>query len=155
MVLTCIPNNEEKYISFTKDIIVDTFVNEKGKSKNIPRGLRFIDSFKFMSSGLDKLATNLNTDQFDEMKKFYEGKRLKLLLKKGVYPYDYMGKLEKLKENKLPPKESFYSKLNDFNITNEDCEHAKEVWKEFDMDTMKDYNDLYLKSDVLLLADIF
>ena len=55
----------------------------------------------------------------------------------------------------LPPKEAFYSKLNDDHISNEDYEHAQKVWEAFDCKILKDYHDLYLKSDVILLADVF
>ena len=57
--ISCIPNNEENYISFTKQVIVDKFVNEEGKEVNVKRELRFIDRLKFMASSLDKLSSNL------------------------------------------------------------------------------------------------
>ena len=65
-----------------------------------------------------------------------------------------MTDFEKLNVNKLPPKSKFYSRLNDSNITDEEYEHAQNVWKEFNCRTMRDYHDLYLKTDVLLLADV-
>ena len=54
----------------------------------------------------------------------------------------------------LPPKDKLYSKLNDCDIS-EDYEHAQKAWKEFKMKMMGDYHDLYLKTDLLLLADVF
>ena len=57
--INCIPNNEEKYISFTKQIVVDTFTNKEGKQVDVKRDIRFIDSFKFMATSLDKLVNNL------------------------------------------------------------------------------------------------
>ena len=57
--ITCIPNNEEKYISFSKKIVVDTFINKEGKETDVKRELRFIDSFRFMPSSLDALSKNL------------------------------------------------------------------------------------------------
>ena len=51
--INCIPNNEEKYISFTKEIVVDNFINKEGKKKDVKREIRFIDSFKFMATSLD------------------------------------------------------------------------------------------------------
>ena len=151
--IDCIPNNEEKYISFTKKIIVDTFTNKEGEEIEVKRDLRFIDSFKFLSTGLDKLVANL-TD-CPEISKFFQDPQLQLLLKKGVYPYDHVNSLEKLKETSLPPKEAFYSKLNEEEILDEDYQHAQNVWTTFEMKTMREYHDLYLKSDVLLLADVF
>ena len=73
----------------------------------------------------------------------------------GVYPYDYMDSLEKLDETSLSCIERFYSKLNDTSISMGDYEHAQKVWKEFNMKTMRDYHGLYLRTDVLLLADVF
>ena len=78
-----------------------------------------------------------------------------LLTRKGVYPYDYVSSIDQLKETKLPSKEAFYSKLYDEDITDEDYQHAINVWNTFNCQTLQDYHDLYLKSDVLLLADVF
>ena len=58
-------------------------------------------------------------------------------------------------EKQLPPKEEFYSKLNNEDISDEDYKHAQKVFKTFDCKTIRDYHDLYLKTDVLLLADVF
>ena len=77
-----------------------------------------------------------------------------LLTRKGVYPYDYVTSINKLKETKLPSKDEFYSKLYDEEITDEDYKHANNVWNTFNCQTLQDYHDLYLKSDVLL-ADVF
>ncbi|CAH3173192.1 unnamed protein product [Porites lobata] len=73
----------------------------------------------------------------------------------GVYPYDYVSSLDKLSETCLPPKEEFYSKLNDEDITDDDYQHAINVWNTFGCKSIRDYHNLYLKSDVLLLADVF
>ena len=63
--------------------------------------------------------------------------------------------LKKLDETNLPPKQVFYSKLKGEGITDEDYKHAHTVWKEINIESMKDYHKLYNLSDVLLLADIF
>ena len=81
---SCIPNNEENYISFTKQVIVDKFVNKEGRKVNVKRELRFIDSLRFMASSLDKLSNNLKIDQFVNLKKYYSGNQLSLLLRKSV-----------------------------------------------------------------------
>ena len=204
--INCIPKNEEKYISFTKTIVVETinsenkeslnnwlvkrqlqfeemdelFINDKISTEEFKkcmdeiekesseeseeelknkietkRQLRFIDSFKFISSSLGKLADNLDKEKFHSVGKYFQGKKQELLIWKGVYPYDYVDHLDKLLETKLPPKEAFYSLLNDEGISDEDYKHAQNVWKEFRMKSMRDYHDLYLKTDVLLLADAF
>ena len=80
---------------------------------------------------------------------------LELITKKGVYPYDYMDDFNKFKEEGLLSIENFYSKLTDEDISDEDYNHAENVWEEFKCKTMGDYHDLYLKSDVLILADVF
>ena len=153
--ISCIPHNEENYISFTKQVIVDKFVNEEGKQVNVKRELRFIDSLRFMASSLDKLSSNLKIDQFVNLKKYYSGNQLSLLLRKGVYSYDYVDCLKKVDESSLPPKEAFYSKLTGEGITDEDYQHSHTVWKEFNIESMKDYHKLHNVSNVLLLADIF
>ena len=157
--INCIANNEEKYISFTKKILVASFEVEDGKKREIFLNNRFIDSFKFMSCGLDTLVKNLTNNGTDDSliphtkNRFQE--KTHLTLRKGVYPYDYMDGPKRLEETQLPPKSEFYSKLSNSNISNEDYEHAQKVWKEFGMSTMRDYHDLYLELDVLLLADVF
>ena len=153
--IKCIPNNEVRYISFSKDIVVDRYTDKDKKEHEIKHELRFLDSFMFMPSGLDKLVANLAKGQFKILSTFYQGEQLELLKRKGVYPYDYVDRLDKLAETQLPPKEAFYSRLNKSHITDEDYKHARKVWSEFDCETMRDYHDLYLKSDVLLLADAF
>ena len=77
--ISCIPNNEENYISFTKQVIVDKFVNEEEKEVNVKRELRFIDSLRFMVSSFDKLSSNLKIDQFVNLKKYYSGNQFSLL----------------------------------------------------------------------------
>ena len=76
-------------------------------------------------------------------------------MRKGVYPYEYMDSWDKFDETELPNKDCFYSNLNDAGIDDKDYEHAKRVWKEFECKTIGDYHDLYNKTDVLLLADVF
>ena len=119
--ISCIPRNEENYISFTKQLIVDKFVNEEGRKVNVKRELRFIFSLRFMATSLDKLSGHPKIDQFVNLNKFCSGNQLNLLLRKGVYPYDYVDCMKKLDETSLPPKEAFYSKLTDEGITDEDC----------------------------------
>ena len=161
--INCIPNNEEKYISFSKKIWVKSYTkkvkNEEGepaeKEIKVYHTIRFIDSFKFMSTSLEKLVNNLPKDDFINLSLYYSGDKFNLLTSKGVYPYEYMDSLEKLKETKLPPKESFYSRLNDGDISDEDYAHAQKVWRTLKMEYFKDYHELYNKVDVLLLADVF
>ncbi|KAJ8912308.1 hypothetical protein NQ315_017341, partial [Exocentrus adspersus] len=80
---------------------------------------------------------------------------LGLLTRKGVYPHDYVSSLDVLKETSLPELSKFYNKLNDAQISEADYAHAKIVWRAFNIENLSQYTQLYLKTDVLLLADIF
>ena len=153
--IDCIPNNEERYISFTKNIEVGSYMNYKGETKPKYHKIRFIDSFEFMSTSLDSLVNNLPEEAFNNLKRYYTGDELSLVMRKGVCPYEYMDSLERFKENKLPPRESFYSRLTSEHISDEDYQHAQKVWRMFEMKTLRDYHDLYNETDVLLLADVF
>ena len=153
--LKCIPSTEEKYISFSKKVKVDEYMSKKfNKMMPIYFEIRFIDSYKFLQTSLANLVSNLQKDDFYNTKREFK-KNVDLLTRKGVYPYDYVSSLKKLSETQLPLKEEFYSKLNDEDISEDDYQHAINVWNTFNCKTMRDYHDLYLKSDVLLLADVF
>ena len=137
MNINAIPNNMEKCMAFM-----------------LGNHLTFIDSFQFMSSSLDKLVSNLPKEALIYTSQKFEGKELDLMSQKGVYPYDFMDSFDKFNE-KLPSKEEFYSILNDEHITDEQYKHAQTVWDTFSLKNMGEYHDLYLKSDILLLADVF
>ena len=134
------------------------------------------DSFSFITASLDKLVSMTkydNTDEKDRRKWVlrdnwqsnfrYSSKNdiiktekcLDLLSEKGVYPYDYMNSFDKFNDEHLPSKEQFYSRLNEEDITLDDYKKAKQIWKHFDIQNMGEYHDLYLKTDVLLLTDVF
>ena len=125
--------------------------------------LRFIDSLKFLSASLETLVQSLlgscdhPFDKFEhiseQLKLDDEGK--KLMIEKGTFPYEWFSSLEKFNEPSLPPIDSFYSNLKEENITREEYKRAQAVWMKFNCKTFKDYHDLYLVSDVLLLADCF
>ena len=78
-----------------------------------------------------------------------------LLLRKGVYPYEYMDSWERFNEISLPSKEDFYSNLNMENIDDIDYRHGNNVFKRFELENLRQYPDLYVQSDTLLLADAF
>ena len=88
------------------------------------------------------------------MQKGQTNEEFELLIRKGVYPYEYMDSWERFDEAELPPIEKFYSSLLGSNISPEDYEHAIKVWKTFKCKTLGDYHDLYLKTDVNLLSDV-
>ena len=78
-----------------------------------------------------------------------------LLLRKGVYPYEYMDSWEKFNENTLPPKKDFYNNLNLEDISDENYTHAQKVWNIFEIKNLGEHHDLYVRSDTLLLSDVF
>ncbi|CAD6233577.1 GSCOCG00012283001-RA-CDS [Cotesia congregata] len=128
--LNILPVNKEKYISFTKSIH-GTYVN-----------LRFIDSFRLMSSSLDKLASNLTNDD-------------KKITRTHFPNFEQFQLVNRKDDNQLPDQKSFYSCLNDADVDEKDYNHAKQVWVKFNIKTLGEYSDLYLKIDVLLLANVF
>ncbi|XP_065364524.1 uncharacterized protein LOC135957667 [Calliphora vicina] len=146
--INIIPLNKELYISLSKTIKSD-------KGNNIE--IRFLDSYRFMPSSLDSLIQNLTKDELKIVKEFYsdDENQFNLLIRKGVFPYNYLNSLEKLKETCLPSIDDFYNKLTDSKCSIEDYTHAQEVWSKFECKTLEDYLMVYLKSDVLLLADVF
>ena len=72
-----------------------------------------------------------------------------------MYPYEYINGYHRFNERQLPPKEAFYSKLTRESVSDKDYQHAKNVWQTCECQTWGDYHDLYLRTDVLLLADVF
>ena len=138
MSINVIPCNMEKYLAFM-----------------LGQHLVFIDSFQFMSSSLSNLVNNLPAEAFKHTGQVFQGEQLSLMTKKGVYPYDYMNSFKKFEDNRLPKKEDFFSIMNNEHITDEEYQHAQNVWKTFNLKTMGEYHNLYLKSDILLLADVF
>ena len=136
--INVIPNNMEKYMAFF-----------------LGKHLKFIDSFQFMSKSLESLVNNISLRDMKYTSQEFQDEKLELMKRKVVYPYDYMDNFDKFNNKNLPSKDKFYSLINDHHISNEDYEHAENIWKKFDLKTMGEYHDLYLKSDVLLLADVF
>ena len=144
-----IAENKEKYISFNVKINVKIagVRDEYGKEvcKNIQ--LWFIDSFRFMGLSLEKLASNLEDDQCKHLREFYKEEEVfRLLRRKGVYPYEYMDGWEKFQETGLPPKNAFYSRLNMKGISDQDYEHAQQVWNTMEKKTLGCYHHTYLKT---------
>ena len=155
-----IAKNTENYISFSVKVEADKFIDKAGKTalneKSKEIELRFLDSFKLMSSSLDSLVNNLakGGHEFWGFEK-RSPKQKELPIRKGVYPYEYMDSWDRFEEKQLPSMVEFYSKLNMSGISEKDHQHACKVWNEFDSKNMGDYHDLYVETDVILLANVF
>ena len=140
-----IPVNIEKFISFKLDYI------------------QFLDSYQFLSTSLEKLVQNLKksnhsfpiTAKLFNQKFGFDPKLNELLFRKSIYPYEYMDSFERFKENNLPNQECFFSDLNQSHISIEDYNHAKNVWKNFNIKNLGQYHDFYVNLDTSLLADVF
>ncbi|XP_076660055.1 uncharacterized protein LOC143363342 [Halictus rubicundus] len=150
-----LPLTKERYISFTKHV-----ENDGGMGRDYRKLIkfRFIDSFKFLNSSLDKLSSYLDKSKLRVVRGEFahlSDSDFNLLTRKGVFPYDYLTSYDKLKEERLPPREAFYNRLCTSEISDTDYLHAITVWSRFAIKTLGQYSDLYLKLDVLLLADVF
>ena len=193
----CLGENTEKYITF----LVPLKNKIENKNIEITYKIKFIDSYRFMSSSLSKLVDNLSEDihnnkcvncnscldyikikneklllkcfncntyykkkfNKDLIKKFKNTysfcnndlNKFILLLRKGVYPYEYVDNWERFNETSLPSKKDFYSNLNMEDIDDIDYRHGNNVFKGFKLENLGDYHDLYVQSDTLLLDDVF
>ena len=118
--------------------------------------LKFLDSFQFLSTSLENLVSLLlksGKQNFPHTIKHLGD--CEFTFAKGVYPYSYMTDPSKFDETQLPPIENFYNTLHDEPLSVEDYQRAQEIWKFYNMQNLHQYHDHYLKSDVLLLADVF
>ena len=193
----CLGENTGKYITFSVPIKKKI----ENKDLEITYKIKFIDSYRFMSSALSKLVDNLSEGIHNNKcvncnscldfiktkneklilecyncKQRYRKKINKelikrfastcsfcnndlnkfiLLLRKGVYPYEYMNNWKRFNKTSLPSKESFYSNLNMENIEDIDYRHGNNVFNKFKLKNRGEYHDLYVQSDFLLLADVF
>jgi hypothetical protein len=122
--------------------------------------IRFIDSYQHCGQPLATLVENLkkkDENKFEMTRKIFANPNIHFssLLRKGVFPYDYFNNIGILEERELPPKEAFFSQLYQDGISEEDYAHAQNMWQQFGCQTFKDYMELYLKTDVTTLCDIF
>ena len=121
----------------------------------------YISQFKckhcYSSTKSKQLDRDVLKKSFANTYKYCGGddEHFRLLLRKGVYPYEYMDSFERFKEPALPSIDRFYSELNLQDISKLDYRHAKKVWEKFEIRDLGDYHDLYLSTDVMLLADVF
>ena len=132
----CIKSNLFFVRAVNEKLIFKCIDYEKEYEKEFNKELleRFANTYKFCDNDLDKFI---------------------MLLRKGVYPYEYIDEWDKFSEKIIPGKESFYSNLTLEDITETDYAHANNVFKKFSINNLGEYHDLYVVSDTLLLADIF
>lgn len=122
--------------------------------------LRFIDSYKFMKESLEKPTENLysNTDdKYEKLKcmKTIFGNKVDLLCRKGYYPYEWVDAIDKFSHEGLPPANAFHTQFSQKGISEDGYAHALKVYEKMNCKTFKDYHMTYLRTDVVLLADIF
>ena len=139
--VNAIPNGLEEHMAFI-----------------INRNLVFIESMQFMNYSFDSLVKNLSDNDFKYLSEGFSSEYLKLVKPKYVYPNEYMESFKKFSEDKLPDRCKFFSSLKGKSISEKVYLKANNIWNVFKINTMGEmdkYNDLYLKVDVLLLADVF
>ena len=105
-----------------------------------------------MNESLDSIVKN--TNNFYHLESEITNNN-NLLKKKSIYPYNYMDSWDRFNETQLPHKFLFFSKLNNEHISDEKYKHAKNIWDTFKIQNLSEYHDLYFKTDVLSLADVF
>jgi hypothetical protein len=142
--LNIIPRNTERCLAFSFS------------------GFQFIDSLNFMNDSLENLAKILYDtadDNLYKLTKYYNKSLdpgiLPMLFRKGFFPYEYIDSIERLLETSLPAKEKFYNSLKRQEISEKDYAFAQGIWRDFKCRTLSDYMIHYLKTDTLLLADVF
>ena len=137
-----IPSNMERFLSFS-----------------VGR-MQFIDSFQFAREGLGKLAENMrDEDLVYTQKAFPDPEQFQMMRKKGIFPYDLITSADMIKSKtpiNFPTREQFYNSLTDESITEKQWQHGRNVFERYCPNrTLEEYHDLYLRCDVLLLADFF
>ena len=148
-------------------LIVKTLKKKHGKTRVIANNLetfmsfsagqlQFLDSFQLTNVSQDNLVETLSPGDFKYTSKgFPNSSEFALDNQKGVYMYDCMNSMDRFDKTSLPSKNHIFNKLSDKHISGKQYKHAQRVWDKFHCKTLEDYHDIYLKSDVLLLADIF
>ena len=155
------------------------FVNVEGKFEDkikvIPQNIEnylqiswgkhiiFKDSIQFLSMSLEKLSNSLNDENCINLNKHF-GNNYELMTRKGIFPYSWFTDKSKFNELILPPINEFHNSLDWSKIDNiehketiseNDYKYANKVWNQFNCRNFGDFHDLYLQTDVLLLADVF
>ena len=139
--INIIPKNTQKYLSFSLN------------------GIQFKDSYEFMNGSLSQLVTILRgkgEKNFHHVRRHIKEAHLREhFYRKGIFPYSYMSSPAVLQQKSLPAKECFYDELSRKHVSDKDYAFAQSVWRDFGCTTMRDYMEVYLVADTLLLADCY
>ena len=163
--VSCIPQNEEKYMSFSKNVLVDVV-----DGKNVYVKIIFKDTFRFLGGSLASLVKV--TELFRHTDKYFTEEEQKVLRSKQHYPYEYMDSFSRFKETTIPPKEAFNSSLNSKGIvfssgkdnldemkpeemSDKDYDDFRKSWLASKSKNLGDFTMFYVKGDTLQMADVF
>ncbi|KAL6419522.1 hypothetical protein ACFW04_013781 [Cataglyphis niger] len=150
-----LPLTKETYISFSKSVD-EASSQERRFGRRVK--LRFVDFFKFLRASLEKLMSYLDKNELKIARSEFPDLNdddFEFFTRKDVFPYEYVDDINKLREIRLPSREAFYSSLSGDIVSDSNYVHAIKVWERFRVETLGNYSDLYLKTDVLLFADVF
>jgi len=148
---------EKKYVEHHGDDVEVTTQNSEKYLQFQIGNLCFLDSFQFLSTSLEQLVSLLLKSGKDNFvhTTAHLGTDDDIIFAKGVYPYSYVDSREKFAETQLPSISEFHDKLKNEPLSAEDYLRAQDTWDRFGCETLKDYHDHYLLTDILLLADMF
>ena len=156
-----LPNTEEKYISFSKRFLFDRAADPattagRGKRQQGFK-VRFLDTYRFLTSSLASLASALPPAQLTETRKRFPDDHLfNLVRRKGVFPYNFVTSHAVLEDTtELPAQRDFKNDMTLEDLADADYEHARNVWEAFGCRNLKDYAEKYLRCDIALLTDVF
>ena len=140
--MKCIPLNTNKYMSFSVPIKKEVIESDNNiKKKVITYNIMFMDTSRHNNRALSTSVDNLS--------------EVLVIIKKGVYRYEYKDLTDRFNETSLPAREKFYSNLQLKNISDEEYKHAKKVWDHFKLKTIGEYHNLYVQADTAQLSDVF
>ena len=141
------------------DIQVIPKTNERYMSIIVNNSIVFLDSLQFCKASLDSLASNLNNDDFKHLMSEFPIDKLEILKRKDAYPYEWVDSYKKFNYQELPPKECFYSSIDDGkrgkgdgHISNNQYLHLKNVWNTFNFNTFRDFHNHYLKKRCIIIS---
>ena len=97
----------------------------------------------------------MSSEDFKYLSEIYSGEKLELVKKKGIYPYAYFNSFKRFKEGKLPDIDKSFSSVKHCGINEKEYQRACDVLEVFKIKNLGEYHDLYLKTDLLLLCDVF